>query len=145
MALRIKPSPPRPELEALLKAARDLPPMTPAQLREQRISAVARMAPGQRRKPSRAGRAKARRRERERDSGQGGCRILERRNAMKILARIVEVGGGGDTLTVNMSGGTAGGPQWTQNKSQMITVQGSRRTSKALFVGREVEITVKLK
>lgn len=38
MALPMKPLPPRPELEALLKAARDLPPMTPAQLREQRIS-----------------------------------------------------------------------------------------------------------
>lgn len=33
-----KPIPPRPELERLLRAARDLPPMTPAELRAQRIS-----------------------------------------------------------------------------------------------------------
>lgn len=38
MALPWKPLPPHPELEALLKATRDLPPMTPAQLRAQRVS-----------------------------------------------------------------------------------------------------------
>lgn len=38
MALRTKPLPPNPRLEALLKAAKDRPPMTSAQLREQRIS-----------------------------------------------------------------------------------------------------------
>lgn len=38
MALPMKPLPPHPELEALLKATRDLPPMTPAEQRAQRIS-----------------------------------------------------------------------------------------------------------
>lgn len=38
MALPCKPIPMSPELAALLERAKDLPPMTPAQLREQRIS-----------------------------------------------------------------------------------------------------------
>lgn len=33
-----KPCPARPELDRLIEEARKLPPMTPAQLREQRIS-----------------------------------------------------------------------------------------------------------
>lgn len=38
MARPSKPTPERPELDALIKAALAAPPMTPAQLREQRIS-----------------------------------------------------------------------------------------------------------
>ena len=38
MALPMKPIPLDPELERLLKAVRDLPPMTAAELRAQRIS-----------------------------------------------------------------------------------------------------------
>jgi hypothetical protein len=38
MARLFKPAPERPELARLLEAMRKLPPMTPAQLREQRIS-----------------------------------------------------------------------------------------------------------
>lgn len=38
MARPSKPTPLRPELDALIEAARKLPPMTPAQLRAQRIS-----------------------------------------------------------------------------------------------------------
>lgn len=38
MALPSKPIPPNPELERLLKWAAQQPPMTPAQLRAQRIS-----------------------------------------------------------------------------------------------------------
>jgi hypothetical protein len=38
MALPMKPLPPNPELDALLARVKDLPPMTPAQLRAQRIS-----------------------------------------------------------------------------------------------------------
>lgn len=38
MALRIKPLPRNPNLAALLKAACNLPPMTPVQRRAQRIS-----------------------------------------------------------------------------------------------------------
>jgi hypothetical protein len=36
--MKIKAAPPRPKLDALIEAARKLPPMTPAQLRAQRIS-----------------------------------------------------------------------------------------------------------
>ena len=45
MALPMKPIPMKPELRALLDAAKDLPPMTPAQLREQRISWAYRTSP----------------------------------------------------------------------------------------------------
>jgi hypothetical protein len=38
MAQRFKPIPPNPTLDALIEAARKLPPMTPAELRLQRIS-----------------------------------------------------------------------------------------------------------
>lgn len=38
MALMSKPLPPNPEIERLLEWARNAPPMTPAELRAQRIS-----------------------------------------------------------------------------------------------------------
>ena len=64
---------------------------------------------------------------------------------MKIKATVIETADRGDYLAVVLQGENVGTPEHLGNWRQELRVNITTRSRRAFFIGREVEITVRVR